>query len=98
MGLLHFLALLFLAVLIDLTDYRCKELLLVGLARVKLDTLGESLASASLNEGREERVRGVVILGGWRITAQFVRSRGLLILGSRAILQPVLRLNQFLAV
>jgi hypothetical protein len=67
LGLLHLLGLLFLAILINLIDYRCKELLLVGLARVKLDTFGESFASASLNEGREERVRSMVVLRGRRI-------------------------------
>ena len=51
LALLHLLRLFLFAVLVDLTDNGGEQLFLVGLARIKFDSLSEALACASLNEG-----------------------------------------------
>lgn len=62
LSLLEFLRLLLLAIGINLTDYGGKQFFLISLAWIELDSLCEALSGASLNEGRQERIRHMIFL------------------------------------
>lgn len=47
---------------VDLGDNVLEELLIISLSRVKFNSLGEPLTSATFDEGREERVRKTLLL------------------------------------
>ena len=89
--------------MIDLTDYGGEQFFLISLARIKFDSLGETFSCASLDKSWEERIRNMILIDLFlkrsrRISWLFVNSRNRLILWSGSILQPVLRLDQFVLI
>jgi hypothetical protein len=89
---------------IDLADYLLQKLFLIGLRRIELYALSESLAGSAFNESREERIRNTLFVWqfflkrSWCVLLMLMISRSWFIVLSCSIFKPVLWTHKFVLI